>query len=123
MSSTLYARGTLLQTGVRQRAERTEQTIRELFQLLEETRGELATLKKGNQQTCGSASCDGPIRELQKLMDATRADHAALKRENEELKRENEEIKRENEEFKKRLNHVYAVTGIPTYQRSESGSA
>ena len=109
MSSTLYARGTLLQTGVRQRAERTEQTIRELFQLLEETRGELATLKKGNQQTCGSASCDGPIRELQKLMDATRADHAALKRENEELKQ--------------RLNHVYAVTGIPTYQRSESGSA
>jgi hypothetical protein len=48
MSSTLYARGTLLQTGVRERAERTEQNIRELFQQLEETRRDIAGLKKEN---------------------------------------------------------------------------
>jgi hypothetical protein len=50
MSSTLYARGTLLQTGVKQRAERTEQAIHDLFQQLESTRRELSILKKENEE-------------------------------------------------------------------------
>jgi hypothetical protein len=65
MSSTLYGRGTLLQTGVKQRTDRMDQAIRDLHQLLEVTRQELASLK---------------------------IDYAALTH---------------------RMNHVYAVTGIP----------
>lgn len=45
MSSTLYGRGTMLQTGVKQRTDRMDQTIRDLHQLLEVTRQELTSLK------------------------------------------------------------------------------
>jgi hypothetical protein len=45
MSSTLYARGTITQTGVRQRAERTEQEIVDLRAQLQRTQEELVAAR------------------------------------------------------------------------------
>ncbi len=45
MSSTLYARGVLTQTGVRQRAERTEQEIVDLRAQLQRTQEELVATR------------------------------------------------------------------------------
>jgi hypothetical protein len=49
MSSTLYGRGTLLQTGGKARAERTEQALRDLYQQLTAVRHELTDLKKSHE--------------------------------------------------------------------------
>jgi hypothetical protein len=62
MSSTLYARGTLTQTGMRQRTERTEQVIVDLRAQLQRTQGELHDVK---------AQLATILRDIQHIYDAT----------------------------------------------------
>jgi chaperonin cofactor prefoldin len=61
MSSALYARGTMLQTGVRERAERTEQMIMTLQKQLVEVKQELAALKQEHQTLLSHLSSAGVI--------------------------------------------------------------
>ena len=61
MSSTLYARGTMLQTGVRERAERTEKAITTLQQQMDAVRQELANLKQSHETLLSQLATAGII--------------------------------------------------------------
>jgi hypothetical protein len=50
MSSTLYGRGTLLQTGSRERAERVDQQLTELRTVLRQTLEELKAVRAENAE-------------------------------------------------------------------------
>jgi hypothetical protein len=91
MSSTLYGRGTLLQTGGRERAIRVDQQITELrtvlHQLLEER-------KMTSPESVGQTISDmrNVLRQVQEELKVARA---------------------ENVELTRQIKHIHAVTGIP----------